>query len=177
MVEYLQKRNPAVPGIVNKIDPPQARNLNHVIDYWKEIINETKVYDIYSDTDLSNTNISIDHFVPWSYVAHDELWNLTPTTRSVNSSKSNNLPDWDMYFMKLSKLQYQAYQISFENQIIGKLFRNCLDEYVNDINIRHSLYQPDQKEYEFTNRLEEVIKPVYTAAKNLGFNEWTGPHE
>ena len=177
MVEYLQKRNPAVPGIVNKIDPPQTRNLNHVIDYWKEIINETKVYDIYSDKDLSNISISIDHFVPWSYVAHDELWNLTPTTRNINSSKSNNLPDWDKYFTKLSKLQYRAYRISFENHVIGKLFQNCLDEYVNDINIRHNLYKPDQEEYEFTNRLEEVIKPVYVAATNLGFNKWVGPRE
>ncbi|MBE5919975.1 MAG: hypothetical protein E7272_09045 [Pseudobutyrivibrio ruminis] len=25
-------------------------------------------------------DISIDHFVPWSYVAHDEMWNLNPTT-------------------------------------------------------------------------------------------------
>lgn len=54
---------------------------------------------------LNDKNISIDHFVPWSYVAHDELWNLTPTTRSINSSKSNNLPDWNRYFPILCKVE------------------------------------------------------------------------
>ena len=57
---------------------------------------------------LTDKDISIDHFVPWSYVAHDEFWNLSPTTRSINSSKSNNLPKWDIYFPKLSELQFKA---------------------------------------------------------------------
>ncbi|MDY5576621.1 MAG: HNH endonuclease domain-containing protein [Lachnospiraceae bacterium] len=40
---------------------------------------------------MTENDISIDHFVPWSYVAHDEMWNLNPTTKSINSSKRNNL--------------------------------------------------------------------------------------
>ena len=177
MVEYLQKRNPSVPGIVNKIDPPQTRKLNHVTDLWKEIIRYSPIHDIYTDSDLRDKVISIDHFVPWSYVAHDELWNLTPTTRSINSSKSNNLPNWDKYFRKLSNLQYQAYQMSNVNVVIGKLFHECLDEYVNDMNIRNTLYRSDQSEFEFANRLKEIVEPVYIAARNLGFSEWQGPNE
>ena len=38
------------------------------------------------------------------YVAHDEFWNLHPTTRSINSSKSNHLPDWKTYFPQLARL-------------------------------------------------------------------------
>ena len=97
MVEYLQRRNPSIPGIVNKIDPPQVRNLEKVKKYWKEIIKVSDIHDIYDNEELKGKTISIDHFVPWSYVAHDELWNLTPTTRSINSSKSNSLPKWDMF--------------------------------------------------------------------------------
>ena len=51
--------------------------------------------------ELVDQKISVDHFVPWQYVAHDELWNLHPTTKSINSSKSNNLPVWDRYFSQL----------------------------------------------------------------------------
>jgi len=51
-------------------------------------------------------DISIDHFVPWSYVAHDEMWNLNPTTKSINSFKSNKLPDWNTYFKRLAMLEY-----------------------------------------------------------------------
>lgn len=62
--------------------------------------------EIYGGNILTEKDISIDHFVPWSYVAHDEMWNLNPTTKSINSSKSNNLPDWDTYFNKLARQEY-----------------------------------------------------------------------
>lgn len=172
MITYLQKRNPSVPGIVYKLDPPATRKLNHVIKYWKEVLSISEISDIYSDTALNNSDLSIDHFIPWSYVAHDELWNLIPTRKSINSSKSNNLPNWDKYFLKFSKLQYNSYKISHKNKLIEKLFIDCLYEYVNDEKIRFELYKDGQNEVEFCNRLEEIVKPVYIAAKNLGFSEW-----
>ena len=33
MIEYLQRRNPSVPGIINKIDSPQVRQLEKVRKY------------------------------------------------------------------------------------------------------------------------------------------------
>ncbi len=120
-IEYLQKRNPSVPGIIYKIDPPQKRKLEHATRYWKEVIRETEIRDIYCDVSLNDVPISIDHFVPWSYVAHDELWNLTPTTRNINSSKSNNLPNWEKYFDKMCELQYRAFEVSRSNNRI----ENC----------------------------------------------------
>lgn len=173
MVEYLQKRNPSVPGIIDKIDPPQARNLEKVKKYWKEIIKLTDIHEIYGNEELSGQIISIDHFVPWSYVAHDELWNLTPTTRSINSSKSNNLPDWKQYFDKLSSSEYEAYVLKQENSHINKLFVDCCKDHINDMDVYHKLYNDGLSELEFHNRLQEVIEPVYNAAKNLGFKEWS----
>lgn len=173
MVEYLQKRNPAVPGIVNKIDPPQARNLEKVKKYWKEIIKVSDIHDIYDDEELKGKTISIDHFVPWSYVAHDELWNLTPTTRSINSSKSNNLPNWNQYFDKLSSSEYMAYCLKNDYDHINKLFEECCKDHVNDMDVYHKLYKDGLTELEFHNRLKEIVEPVYTAAKNLGFREWS----
>ncbi len=34
---------------------------------------------------------SIDHVIPWSYIYHDDLWNLVYTHKGCNSSKSNRL--------------------------------------------------------------------------------------
>lgn len=172
MIEYLQKRNPSVPGIIYKIDPPRERNLEQVKRYWRQMIEYAEIRDIYSDSDLRNVPLSIDHFVPWSYVAHDEFWNLTPTTKSINSSKSNNLPNWGRYADKLCDLQYKAFQISRSNDDLKELFNKCLDKYVNDSNIKNTLYKIDQSKEEFTGHLKDVVEPVYMAAKNLGFNEW-----
>src|SRR5699024_8422636 len=90
LIQYLQNKNPSVPGIADKIEVPVARDIERVRKYWKLIIKlDPSLHDIYGDVDLSNEVISVDHFVPWQYVAHDELWNLHPTTRSINSCKSN----------------------------------------------------------------------------------------
>ena len=108
MILYLQRRNPNVPGIADKLYPPQERKLDDVKKYWKLIltVSPEPVKEIYGETILTAKDISIDHFVPWSYVAHDEMWNLNPTTKSINSSKSNKLPDWNTYFKRLAMLEY-----------------------------------------------------------------------
>lgn len=93
MITYLQRCNPSVPGIADKLYPPQERNLVKVQGYWKLIMGLQPIKEIYGGNELTGKEISIDHFVPWSYVAHDELWNMHPTTKGINCSKSNHLPD------------------------------------------------------------------------------------
>ena len=110
LIGYLQDRNPSVPGITDKIVPPYKRKMDHAKDYWKTVISvDRSLADIYGNNSLADIAISIDHFVPWQYVAHDELWNLSPTTKRINSKKSNYLPEWDTYFEPLSMLEYKAY--------------------------------------------------------------------
>lgn len=87
------------------------------------------VREIYGHNEIETGDMSIDHFVPWSYVAHDELWNLHPTTRSINSSKSNNLPDWDIYFPELAKLEYLSYEMIWANDAVhSKMAKTAADE-------------------------------------------------
>lgn len=35
----------------------------------------------------------LDHFAPWSFVAHDAIWNLVPIGKSLNASKGARFPD------------------------------------------------------------------------------------
>ena len=41
--------------------------------------------------------INIDHYVPWGFVLHNELWNLIPTFKNINSSKGNNIRNKNKY--------------------------------------------------------------------------------
>ncbi len=37
----------------------------------------------------------VDHFLPWSFVLEDRLWNLVPSCKDCNSNKSDGVPaDW-----------------------------------------------------------------------------------
>lgn len=173
LITYLQRRNPTVPGISNKIYPPQERKLTAATNYWKHIIQVSDVRDIYSGESLGTQGLSIDHFVPWSYVASDELWNLIPTAKSINSSKSNNLPDWDTYFGRLAHAEYDAYLLTGKDERAAVLFEKCARENLNNEEIRYRLYLQGQTEQHFTNQLEELLLPIYESARNMGFRKWT----
>lgn len=172
MIQYIQKRNPNVPGIADKLYPPEKRKLDKVKKYWKLILSIKPIHEIYGDNVITAKNLSIDHFVPWSYVAHDELWNLNPTTKNINSAKSNNLPDWDSYFNKLVKQEYQAYQLMWQYDSVYHEFEECAKDHVNNQDVLYRVYRKDLKLPEFSGELESIILPVYQSAKNCGFRNW-----
>ena len=172
MIIYLQRRNPSVPGISDKLAPPLERKLEKVKKYWKIITSLEEFHEIYGNNTITSGNISIDHFVPWSYVAHDEFWNLHPTTRAINSSKSNNLPEWEKYFPMLADIKFHAYSMIWEYDSVRKAFEECKKDHFNDPDIVPKLYHPGLSSEEFSNRLEEIIYPVYLSAENCGFKPW-----
>ena len=172
LVEYIQRRNPNVPGIIEKLYPAQERKLEDVQKYWKKIMAIHPVLEIYGNTELQENEISIDHFVPWSYVANDEIWNLHPTTRSINSAKSNNLPKWDIYFKKLSEIEYLSYRLMWQYEGIHKEFDKVKKKHLNSSMVEGRLYAPELSVEKFRNRLQEIVLPVYQSAKSAGFREW-----
>jgi hypothetical protein len=173
LIHYLQNKNPSVPGIAEKITPPIARDLDRVRKYWKMIIRyDPSITDIYGNVPLADEVISVDHFIPWQYVAHDELWNLHPTTKNINSKKNNSLPSWKSYFEPLGDLEYRAYEMRQRYAQVAKEFNTCALYHLNNQEICKQLYQDDLERAEFIRRLEKVIEPVYASAKNCGFKEW-----
>ena len=172
MIKYLQRRNPNVPGIADKLNSPQERRLTKVIKYWKTVLDVIPVYDIYGDQLLTREDLSIDHFIPWSYVAHDEFWNLNPTTKSINSSKNNNLPKWEKYFKGLCELEYKCYDLMNKNVKVYTEFENCKGEHVNSNDVLMRLYRKGLEREDFCSSLEGILLPVYESAKNIGFKDW-----
>jgi len=172
LIRYLQARNPSVPGIADKLTPPAARDLTSVKRYWKILLAVHPVPDIYTGQLMDGHDFSVDHFVPWSYVAHDELWNLSPTTRSVNSSKNSDLPAWERYFPRLQRQEYALYTEIWKRDTVRAAFRKCADHNLNDERVRATLYREGQTEQQFSAQLEEILSPVYRSARNCGFREW-----
>ncbi|MFP4019809.1 MAG: HNH endonuclease domain-containing protein, partial [Bacteroidales bacterium] len=93
LVNFLQKNNPNVPNIPIKLFPPEKRDFKHARKFWNIYFNSNEhVYCIYSGKEITKSSYSLDHFLPWSFTGHDQLWNLIPTLKEVNSSKSDQLP-------------------------------------------------------------------------------------
>ena len=143
IILYLQKRNPSVPGIADKLYPPQERKLEKVKKYWKLILTLRPIHEIYHGIELDGKDLSIDHFVPWSYVAHDEFWNLHPTTRGINSSKSNHLPDWNTYFPRLCEQEFFSYEMLWQYDSVHAEFEKCAKEHLNNDDVKDVCTEKD----------------------------------
>ena len=167
LLKYLQKNNPNVIGLSEKLFKPKQRDLKDANKFWKNYIEIKKgVNCIYSNT-LITDNYSIDHFVPWTYIAHDQLWNLLPTTKSINSSKSDNLPNFDKYFYNFTDLQFDAFKIIFNSNLKDK--KQVLEDYSIFFNSDLENINEFTKN-KFQQKLEETIKPMLQFAENMGFN-------
>lgn len=176
LIYYLQRRNPNVPGIINKIMPQLDRTIDaNIKRFYQYVIEVDKsgMRDIYSNVLLKdvvgNNDLSIDHFVPWTYVANNEIWNLTPTTNSVNSSKSNNLPKWNKYFDKFVNQKWGIYTIISENAKVKDQFNKIKNKYLNVSEIIDLYNLQSVEKNKFINCYEKNIRTVYNAAERNGF--------
>lgn len=174
-IQFLQMINPGVPGIINKLDDERnnVRHLERVRDLWNahiEVSNK-EIVDIYTGNKLEST-FDVDHFIPWSYVAHDEMWNLIPSNASVNRSKSNNLPEWKLYFNKMANMEYDLYKSVVEYDSIHKLFEKCYAKNLQSLWALEELYVKGNTEEVFKHKLEAHLHPLYEAARMQGYREW-----
>lgn len=67
-----------------------------------------EITDCYTRKVLNKDNfeqlgkLEIDHFIPWSFIVNDEIWNLTLIFKRMNINKSNDLPDMDVDLKKMA---------------------------------------------------------------------------
>jgi len=173
-VKWLQNNNPEVPGLIYKLEPlnEKMRKLSHVRNLWDGILQLKRVADVFTDELIERDNYDVDHFIPWSFVMNDELWNLMPMDSSLNSSKSNRLPDWEEFFGRFARNQYIMYEMIYTAEEIRKLYEACFRDNLHSIWANTELYRRGNSEAEFYGILEKNMKPVYESARHQGYDVW-----
>jgi len=176
LVTYLQKRNPNVPAIAFKIYPPQKedRNLEAAARYWKTVQKETPLYDLYNGCELTDENFqeygcfSIDHFIPWSFVFHNEIWDLYPSFKNVNSGKNDRLPDMGRYLKKYCDAQYKGFIIAKKQNSLQRILEDFRTVKGDIMEIEES----DRGHDAFVKAMKNTIEPLYQIAYNQGYSTW-----
>ena len=69
--------------------------------------------------------VHVDHFIPWSYVKDDKMWNFVLSCSSCNLKKNNRIPV-ERFLIKIQNRNSRAKQI--QNRIVYGDFK----EYNND---------------------------------------------
>lgn len=166
LASFLQSKNPSVPDIPNKLIKPATRVslTRQRTQFWDIVINELGSVDcIYTGAKLTVGNYDVEHFIPYSFVSHDLIWNLIPADPSFNSIKSDKLPLLDKYFNSFYNLQRSAVEIVRNNNPRNKFLEDYLTIFP-DLKAIRSL--PES----FTeNRFREQLQPLITIASNNGF--------
>ncbi len=166
---FLQVRNPNVPNIINKLVKVENRQaLTRQRNYWDFVLEHSDgLKCIYTDKPIVIGKYDLDHFIPWSFVSHNLLWNLIPVDGSVNSSKSDRLPDLDKYLLKLATTQQNAVRIC-----ISENYRSIdiLEDYVTLGCIPQELIQMDSTT--LRNCFARTFNPLSQIALNMGFELW-----
>lgn len=168
LTQFLQTRNPNVPAISNKLIRPDVRNsLAKQHDYWDMVMEiGGPIHCIYTNKLLHPKDYDLDHFIPWSFVTHDLLWNLIPSDGSINSSKNNKLPELDLYLPKLAKIQHHALQTAIN---VDKPLK-VLEDYIS---LGYTVRElADMSSEQFREVYNKTFNPISQIATNMGFETW-----
>jgi hypothetical protein len=162
---YLQDRNPNVPDIAHKLVKPQERqSLSRHRNLWNLYLAERDgIPCLYTRKPLRKGAYDLDHFIPWSFLPNNQMWNLIPGDSSVNSSKSNHLPDLDFYLPDLASQQQDALRFFLEKSPNSGLLEDYL-QLAPELAALADL-SPDA----FTQRYRETLGPMVQIATNMGF--------
>ena len=170
-VGYLQKRNPNTPAIINKVLPPNKRSsLNNQTNFWKKVIQaDSNIRCIYSGKPLADQSFSLDHFLPWTFICHDQIWNLCPVTQASNSSKGNKLPA-DNYIDAFIQQQIRALQVS-STIMTAKAWDKLTEPYAIDLHLDPELLLDEKA---VTQAYTGILKPMIALAEQTGFeSSWS----
>ena len=168
LTEFLQKRNPNVPDVPSKlIKPIQRDSLTKQRNFWDTYIETVgSINCIYTGKQIFAKQYDLDHFVPWSFVSHNLLWNLIPADSSINSSKSNNLPPLDKYLEPFANVQHNALKTLYAKNPNNTILEDYLIVYDSVANLVN-LSEPD-----FYIVFRKTFSPMVQIAENMGFKIW-----
>lgn len=130
---WMQARNPNIPVSMEKLAPPSRRiSLTFERKFFLKGMSGIPLDCIYTQQRLDEGDLSLDHFLPRSFVGHDRIWNLVPVARSVNSAKGARLPK-QTYLESLVLVHH-----SIINRVLpsaGNTEKTFLDQYCTDLRL------------------------------------------
>lgn len=130
--QLLEKYN-TQPRIVSKVKGSSDNKLKrNNLSKYKEVLlllYKDEIRDFYTDEVISMDDISVDHFIPWSYMYSDDLWNLVITSKSNNSSKSNRPPK-DSYIQKLEERNQRLLEVILDSNQKEELVTSLEHHYI-----------------------------------------------
>ncbi len=119
--KFLEKTN-FTPKLISKIELMKDPKRNSLLKF-KKMLMEMNQECFYCGISLEQSDTHIDHFIPWSYIYEDEIWNLVLACNRCNLMKSDLLPP-KQCLIKIEN-RNKIYQLTKWNSDIMDYYENC----------------------------------------------------
>jgi hypothetical protein len=170
-LQYLQRCNPGTPGIAAKLSPPsERRSLQEARTFWLRVIATGTVKCPYSGRTLGReVPFDVDHFLPWSFVMHDQLWNLIPADPEVNRQKRRSLAD-KSYVPVVGRAQIDALAATARTTKEGE-FTRIAESHVLALQLPAQVLRGERvsDREQVLRAFERAIVPLWDLAASRGF--------
>ena len=119
---YLEKTN-FTPRLIAKIEGLGQHKRASLNSFKKILLNEMDAKCFYCEKSVKNRPLHIDHFIPWSYIYEDAIWNLVISCPTCNLKKSDNLAPK----ICLSKIEKRNKEYNFNeyNKDVTEYYNKC----------------------------------------------------
>lgn len=143
--KYLEPYNSGYPEIIRSIESEyELRNLS-TERKWLQTIQKNCFYCDQPLEKFENSEIHVEHIIPYSYLKHNKMWNLTLACKNCNCKKLGALPKPKQVWME-------------------KIFER-------NKKFRKKILKLDQHLSELGDSFENKMNISYDLAKNQGFIE------
>ncbi len=95
-------KDSAVDHLLNKIDESTLRTRNSLAYYRDILFQEFENKCFYCGKSITKKSVEVDHFIPWSFIKDDQLWNFVLACPNCNNHKRDKLAQED-YLIKISQ--------------------------------------------------------------------------
>ena len=161
----LQGSNPNSTAIIAKIAPLSERSsLMSQRKVWRWLLAQLPIKCIDSNDPVEPDSFDLDHFLPWSFVCHDQYWNLIPANSAVSRSVRRTLPTLEQVeaFIIIQTLVLQVAQ----RMVPSKQWASVAEDYRAGLGLSTAeLVNGDKVAVAYT----ETLRPMISLAQSLGY--------
>ena len=86
---------------------------------------------------VGNNEPARDHVIPFDFVLSDELYNSVPACKACNGSKSNRLPNEEIFNDVIKRNKTIKNKENYSVKDFWKLYKHCLESYHGDRKLFH----------------------------------------
>ena len=122
--KFLEKVNEdrAVDHLLSKINESTLHTRNSLAYYRDILFQEFENKCFYCGKPVTKRSVEVDHFIPWSFIKDDQIWNFVLACPECNNRKRDKLAGMN-YLIKISErneIMYERFEHSADKPDAGK---------------------------------------------------------